>query len=122
MSSKLIMMNNSRLIGSLIVDKSSYVSPGAVAWSEIKNISFYQMKKEKLIAIELYDPERLVSRQPVWRQKLMHMNIGMTSASIHLTSLNLSCSLYELFPLLYRRWNMHRPGTDQDIQEETIEK
>ncbi|MGG3279850.1 STM3941 family protein [Paenibacillus solani] len=63
-----------------------------------------------------------ISRQPVWRQKLMDMNIGMTRGSIHLTSLNLSCSLYELFPLLYRRWNMHKSGTDQDIQEETIEK
>lgn len=103
-----------------IVDRSSMVGAGDVAWNEIKNITFYQAKKEKVIAIELYDPERLISRQPSWKQKLMRLNKGMAGATIHLSSLNLSCNLYELFPLLYRRWNNSKSGSDQDKQKETI--
>lgn len=103
-----------------IVDKSSYAGAGAVSWNEIKNISFYQAKKEKVITIELYDPERLISRQPVWKQKLMRLNKGMAGATIHLSSLNLSCNLYELFPLLYRRWNHSKSGSNLDNQKETI--
>ncbi|KOP67518.1 hypothetical protein AMS62_21445 [Bacillus sp. FJAT-18019] len=103
-----------------IVDKSSYAGAGAVSWNEIKNISFYQAKKEKIITIELYDPERLISRQPLWKQKLMRLNKGMAGATIHLSSLNLSCNLYELFPLLYRRWNNSKSGSDLDTQKETI--
>lgn len=103
-----------------IVDKSSYAGAGAVTWNEIKNISFYQSKKEKVINIELHDPESLVSRQPSWKQKLMRLNKGLAGTTIHLSSLNLSCNFYELFPLLYRKWNNSKSGSNLDTQKETI--
>lgn len=91
-----------------IVDRSSYASARAVAWSEIKNIHIYQIKNEKFIGIDVYDPELLMSRHPACKRKLMSMNKGMTGSAIHISASSISCNLYELFPLLYRRWNASR--------------
>ncbi|MGE7823135.1 STM3941 family protein [Paenibacillus sp. NPDC093718] len=103
-----------------IVDKSSYVSAGAVAWDEIKNIHIYQIKNEKFIGIEVYDPDHLMSRHPAWKRKLMRMNKGMTGATIHISASSISANVYELFPLLYRRWNASKSSPDQMLKEENM--
>ncbi|MFF3923003.1 STM3941 family protein [Paenibacillus lactis] len=99
-----------------IIDRSSYVSVGAIPWSEIKGMDIYQVMNERFIGIEVHHPEEILARLPGWKQKLMRMNKGMTNATIHLSASGLSCNLNELFLTLYRRWKISK---NDDITEMT---
>ncbi|EHB56690.1 MULTISPECIES: STM3941 family protein [Paenibacillus] len=99
-----------------IIDRSSYVSVGAIPWNEIKSIDIYQVMNERFIGIEVHHPDEILARLPEWKQKLMRMNKRMTNATVHLSASGLSCNLNELFLTLYRRWKISK---NDDITEMT---
>ena len=50
----------------------------------------------------------------------MRMNKGMTGSTIHISASSISANIYELFPLMYRRWNASKSNPDQMLKEENM--
>ena len=84
-----------------ITDNSSALSVGLIAWSDIENISVIEMYRQKLIMIEVNNPEEYIARQPnSMKRKMMEMNYKTYHTPISITSNILQIKFDELLQKL----------------------
>ncbi len=92
-----------------ISDNSSGVSCGQILWSDISNISILEIHRQKIIMLQVNNPEDYINRQTnTFKRKMMEMNFNMYGSPLSITSNGLKISFNELHKLLVDNYNAAR--------------
>ena len=84
-----------------LTDNSSGLSAGRILWSDIENISVIEIHKQKLIMLQVKNPQNYIDRQTsVFKRKNMELNNKMYGTPLSLTSNGLKTSFDELMKIL----------------------
>lgn len=67
-----------------IVDNSSGVSVGFVAWDEIEEIREYTVQNQTFLGIELKDVNKVLARQPKWKRSVIRANLKLGAAPVNI--------------------------------------
>ncbi|HNF71918.1 MAG TPA: STM3941 family protein [Chitinophagaceae bacterium] len=87
-----------------ITDHSSGVSAGQILWSDIEQLSVLEIHRQKLIMIEVKNPQDYIDRQSSgFKKKLMQMNWKMYGTPLSITSNTLQIPFDELLQVLSKR-------------------
>lgn len=87
-------------------DNSSGVSGGLVLWKDIENISIFEMRRQKLIMLEVNNPEEYINRQTNgFKRKLMAMNHKMYGTPLSISANALEISFEDLLAILSEKLN-----------------
>ena len=88
------------------IDNSSGVSGGQILWKDIENISIFEMGRQKLIMLQVNNPEEYINRQTNgFKRKLMAMNHKMYGTPLSITANTLDISFEELLAILSEKLN-----------------
>jgi hypothetical protein len=92
-----------------ILDNSSGVSAGQIKWTEIEKISVIKIQRQKLIMIQLKNPQDYIERQRSgFKRKMMKINYKMYGTPLSITSNGLKISFNELLSTLTEKLNATR--------------
>ena len=92
-----------------LTDNASAISAGQILWSDIENISVLEIQRQKLIMLEVKNPQHYIDRQPsVFKKKLMQMNFNSYGTPLSITSNSLQIQFDELLNLLHQNLNASR--------------
>ncbi len=90
-------------------DNSSGVSGGQILWSDISNISIIEIHRQKIILLQVNNPQDYINRQTSkFKRKMMEMNYNMYGSPLSITSNGLKISFDELHKLLLDKFNSTR--------------
>lgn len=88
-----------------LTDNSGGLSGGHIPWTDIKNISVLEMHKQKLIMLEVKNPEDYISRQrSLLKRKGMQLNHKMYGTPLSISANGLKISFDDLMQLLMERY------------------
>lgn len=94
-----------------LYDNSGALSVGEIPWSDIEHISVMEVQKQKLLMVEVRNPEEYIERQPNFlKRKAMAMNYRMYGTPISITTNGLKISFQELLDLLNKKYQDFREG------------
>jgi hypothetical protein len=92
-----------------LIDNSSGVSAGQILWTDIENISVIEMHRQKLIMLEVNDPQSYIDKQTSsFKRKVMQMNFNMYGTPLSITSNALEINFEELLNILNNHLNASR--------------
>ena len=92
-----------------ILDNSSGVSGGQIKWTEIEDISVIKIARQKLIMLQLKNPQDYIERQTSgFKRKMMKINYKMYGTPLSITSNGLKISFNELLSILMEKLNATR--------------
>ena len=84
-----------------LIDNSSGLSAGHILWSDIENISVIEIHRQKLIMLQVKNPQNYIDRQTsVIKRKGMELNNKMYGTPLSLTSNGLKTSFDDLMKIL----------------------
>jgi hypothetical protein len=84
-----------------ITDNSNPLAAGLILWRDVKDISVVEIGRQKLIMIEVYNPEKYIDRQNHFLQKkAMLYNLKMYNSPLSITANGLKCTFDELYVLI----------------------
>jgi hypothetical protein len=87
-----------------LTDNSSGVSAGQILWSDIENISVIEIHRQKLIMLEVKNPQDYIDKQTSgFKRKMMQMNLNMYGTPLSITSNSLKIKFEELLNILNER-------------------
>lgn len=87
-----------------LTDNSSGVSAGKILWSDIENISVLEIHRQKLIMLEVKNPQDYLDKQTSgFKRKMMQMNFNMYGTPLSITSNSLKIKFDELLNILNDR-------------------
>ena len=87
-----------------LVDNSSGLSAGHVAWADIEGFSVIEIHKQKLIMVHVKNPADYIGRQTsLFRRKSMQANANMYGTPISITTNGLKISFDELLKILVEK-------------------
>ncbi|MHA7963882.1 STM3941 family protein [Paenibacillus sp. CAU 1782] len=87
-----------------IIDDSSYVSAGTIAWDEIEDIGMTEYSGQRWISIKLRDPQAFLQKQPGFKRWLMNLNNALVDAPIHISQEMLSVPLGRFYEMVLEKW------------------
>ncbi len=87
-----------------IIDDSSYVSAGTIAWDEIEDIGITEYSGQQWISIKLRDPQAFLQKQPRFKRWLMNLNNTLVDAPIHISQEMLSVPLGRFYEMMVDKW------------------
>ena len=88
-----------------IHDNSSGVSAGFIPWIDITNISTIEISRQKLIMIEVSNPDVYINRQTNFiAKKAAAINHKMYGSPISITANSLKYSFDDLYYALRKKW------------------
>lgn len=88
-----------------LIDNSSALSPGQVLWSDIENISVIEINRQKLILLDVKNPQDYIDRQSNgFKKKLMQINFNSYGTPLSITANSLQIEFDELFRLLNEKY------------------
>ncbi|WP_121246587.1 STM3941 family protein [Mucilaginibacter phyllosphaerae] len=91
-----------------IYDNSSGVSAGFIPWGDISNISTMEISKQKLIMIEVINPEVYINRQTNFiAKKASAINHKMYGSPINISANSLQYKFDDLYYTLRERWQQN---------------
>lgn len=80
-----------------LVDNSSGVSAGQILWSDITSISVLEIYRQKLIMLQVRNPQAYIDKQKnVFKRKMMQLNYKTFGTPLSITSNGLKVSFDEL--------------------------
>lgn len=80
-----------------LTDNSSGVSAGQILWSDIENISVIEIHRQKLIMLQVKNPQDYIDKQTSgFKRKMMQMNFNMYGTPLSITSNSLQIKFDEL--------------------------
>lgn len=87
-----------------ITDHSSAVSAGFISWSDIENISRFEIRGQKFIMIQVKDPESFIQKQnsPL-KRKAMSLNNRLYGTPITISANALEIGFEELYGMIRER-------------------
>lgn len=84
-----------------ILDNSSGISSGLIAWQDIQEITVLEIVKQKVILIMVSNPDNYIARQKSrFKRKIMKLNYDNYETPIQITANGLKCSFDELFEMI----------------------
>jgi hypothetical protein len=96
-----------------IHDNSSGVSAGFIPWGDISNISTIEVSRQKLIMIEVSNPDDYINRQTNFiAKKAAAINHKMYGSPISITTTSLKYSFDDLYYTLRRRWQQSTSASE----------
>lgn len=98
---KLMLSNKPGLILSQagIQDNTSYPSAGFVPWSDIADISVYEIYKQQILVIKVRDPERYICNGGVFKRMLKRINYKLCGSPVNIAATSLKLEFNELLAL-----------------------
>jgi hypothetical protein len=92
-----------------IIDNSSGVSNGIIAWSEIEGIKTTQVHNQKFMLLMVTHPEARIESQPgSFKKRMMKINYRMYGTPICISSNSLQCSFDELYKTITASYNKYK--------------
>ncbi len=92
-----------------LFDNSGALSVGEIPWKDIEHISVMEVQKQKLLMVEVKNPEEYIERQPNFlKRKAMTMNYRMYGTPISITTNGLKIPFQELIDLLNKKYQDYR--------------
>jgi hypothetical protein len=89
-----------------LIDNSSGLPGGEIPWSDITNITVIEINRQKLIMLEVRNPEQYIARQTSgFKRKLMEINFKMYGTPLSISANSLKISFDELWAILSSRLN-----------------
>jgi hypothetical protein len=82
-----------------IVDNASGVSAGFIPWSEVVGARMVEVQKQKLLVIDVRDPEEYIARGNLLKQTLNKANYNMVGSPISISAVALAIDFSELISL-----------------------
>lgn len=67
-----------------IVDNSSGVSVGFIAWDEIAEVREYTFQNQTFLGITLKDAATVIARQPRWKRTAIRANLKLGAAPVNI--------------------------------------
>lgn len=84
-----------------LTDNSSGVSAGQILWSDIEDISVIEIHRQKLIMLQVNNPQDYIDKQTsTFKRKMMQLNYKMYGTPLSITSNGLKISFDELLSTL----------------------
>jgi hypothetical protein len=84
-----------------IIDNSSGVAAGQIMWTDIDDVSIFQVSRQKLIILHIKNPDAYIKKQTsTFKRKAMTINYKMCGSLISITSNTLKISFDELFKII----------------------
>jgi len=82
-------------------DNSSGVAAGIILWSDINNMSVYEIAGQKFVLLFVHNPEEFINRQKsAFRRFLMRRNLNMCGTPLSISSVGLKITFNELLEIL----------------------
>lgn len=78
------------------VDNSSGIRAGFVAWHDVTDIRAFEINHQKMLAVELRDPESYIRKCKPWKQGIVRINAKMCGSPIVVSAIALNISFIEL--------------------------
>ena len=104
-----------------LTDNSSGVSAGQILWTDIENISVIEIHSQKLIMLQVTNPQDYIDKQTSsFKRKMMQLNYKMYGTPLSITSNGLKISFDELLSTLTDKLNATRQL--QKVEERTHNK
>lgn len=91
-----------------IYDNSSYISGGLIRWDDIINIELYQLAGQKMIGIQLKDPDSFLESQQGFKRRLIKINQGMVHAPVNIAQSALRMPLAQIYEEMIIRWHSYQ--------------
>ena len=92
-----------------LTDNSSGVSAGQILWSDIENISVIEIHRQRLIMLQVKNPQDYIDKQTSgFKRKMMQMNFNMYGTPLSITSNALQIKFDELLNILNDHLNTSR--------------
>lgn len=92
-----------------LTDNSSGVSAGQILWSDIENITVFEMNRQKLVMLQVKNPQDYIDKQTNgFKRKMMQLNLKMYGTPLSITSNSLKIKFEELVKILNDRLNASR--------------
>lgn len=90
-------------------DNSSGVSAGEILWEDIEALSVIQIHRQKLILLQVKNPQAYIDRQTSgFKRKMMSMNHRMYGTPVSITTNGLKISFDELYAILISKLETSR--------------
>lgn len=87
-----------------LIDNSSGLSAGQVPWTDIEKISVIEINRQKLILLDVKNPQEYIDRQPNgFKKKLMQINHNSYGTPLSISDNSLQIEFDELVTLLTNR-------------------
>lgn len=88
-----------------LFDNSGALSAGLILWEDIENISVLEIHKQKLLMLEVKNPQAYIERQKsLWKRKGMELNYKMYRTPISITANGLKMPFEELCTLVSEKF------------------
>lgn len=87
-----------------IIDNSSFISHGRIAWEEIADLSVVHFGGQDYLGIYTYDPDLIIRRTSGIKKWLNWMNKELLDTQVNIPIKALDCPLEELVDVIYSRW------------------
>jgi hypothetical protein len=92
-----------------LTDNSSGVSAEQILRSDIENISVIEIHRQKLIMLQVKNPQNYIDKQTSgFKRKMMQMNLNMYGTPLSITSNSLQIKFDELLNILNDHLNANR--------------
>lgn len=79
-----------------IVDNSSGVSVGFIAWDEIDEIREYTFQNQTFLGVTPKDLDKVLARQPKWKRGAIRANVKLGAAPINIPQVTLGVKVSDL--------------------------
>ncbi|MCF1713282.1 hypothetical protein L0U88_01410 [Flavihumibacter sp. RY-1] len=87
-----------------LTDNSGGISAGQILWSDLQNISVIEINRQKIILLEVKNPQDYINRQTSGlKRKLMQLNYNSYGTPLSISSNSLQIEFNELVTLLNNR-------------------
>lgn len=87
-----------------LLDTSSLVAGGLIAWGEISELKLYTYHGQTFIGINLHDADAYLARQSGLKRLLMRVNKGLVQAHVNIAQPGIATPLHVLYEEVKRRW------------------
>ena len=99
-----------------LTDNSSGLSAGHILWTDIKNISVLEIHKQKLLMLEVNNPQDYIDRQDsLFKRKGMQLNYKMYGTPLSITANGLKIPFKELLALVTQSLQETRAKAQQQF-------
>lgn len=102
--------------GTGLTDNSGGLSAGHILWTDIENISVLQIHKQKLLMLEVKNPQDYIDRQnSLLKRKGMELNYKMYGTPLSITANGLKIPFQELLALVTQKFQETRTNAQQRL-------
>ncbi|HWJ29515.1 MAG TPA: STM3941 family protein [Flavisolibacter sp.] len=97
-----------------LIDNSSGIAAGHILWTDIENISALEIHKQRLVMLEVRNPQDYIDRQKNFlKRKSMAMNYKMYGTPLSISANGLKIPFPELLGIITRKLQEKKRNAEQ---------